>query len=66
MFGETYWSATGYARMENFMREKGISEEMITSIINEMDDVADEIRWQAKSDGAAEENYSQSMSYMND
>ncbi len=64
--GTTYWSRTGEKRMKEFMASKGISQEIIDEVISEMDDVADEIRWEAKADGAHEESYSQTMSYMND
>lgn len=66
MFGtrESYWYATGEKRMENFMREQGIPEDKIRAVISEMDDVIDEVRSQARDDGAAEESYSNSMMYM--
>ena len=62
--GSTYWHRTGEAKMKEFMAAKGISTDIIDEIISEMDDVVYEIRWEAKSDGAAEESYSNSMSYM--
>jgi hypothetical protein len=63
---ENYWDKIGTGRIQKVMEDAGIPEETIAAIISEMDDVAWEIRSEAQNDGAAQESYANSMSYMND
>ena len=52
-----YWNSKGQKTIEDAMEAEGISREVIERIISVINDVTDEISWEARENGRFEESF---------